>query len=262
MNLSTALATFLLLAGDVHAFSVVTRPSTLSSISSALHASDEPSKKKVLRAEDVIAGGKAKGDDAEEAPKLFTPDIYDDFQSALVKLERRVKDGSGTLSAVEVKELVDETDRIVAEMNAFLEDPASAGLNWSGAGGGAPIAITPEVVAPTPVDIPENDDGNDEPAYDPESGGGFGLAAGTRNTYAIEGMDSMSPEEYRAKLQETISGRQAQRRSANLEGPRDLIGNRSSSGYLDALSRGQSGAGGGGGAMYKGEEKKEEKGPR
>lgn len=36
----------------------------------------------------------------------------------------------------------------------------------------------------------------------------FGLAKGTTNTYAIPGMDEMTPEEYRKKLQETISGRQ------------------------------------------------------
>lgn len=36
----------------------------------------------------------------------------------------------------------------------------------------------------------------------------FGVARGTTNTYAIPGMEEMSPEEYRAKLQETVSAHQ------------------------------------------------------
>ena len=35
-----------------------------------------------------------------------------------------------------------------------------------------------------------------------------GLAKGTTNTYIIPGMDEMSAEEYRDKLQETVSARQ------------------------------------------------------
>mmetsp|Transcript_17020 Transcript_17020/g.22045 ORF Transcript_17020/g.22045 Transcript_17020/m.22045 type:complete len:118 (+) Transcript_17020:1-354(+) len=65
----------------------------------------------------------------------------------------------------------------------------------------------------------------------------YGLAAGTTNTYIIDGMEEMSPEEYRAKLQETISARQAQRRKSSLSRNSGIIGNKSSSGYLDGLSR-------------------------
>ena len=68
-------------------------------------------------------------------------------------------------------------------------------------------------------------------------GGGYGLAAGTTNTYAIPGMDEMSPQEYRDKLQETVSARQAERRKQSLSANDGLIGNRSSSGYLDGLKR-------------------------
>ena len=50
---------------------------------------------------------------------------------------------------------------------------------------------------------PSNDD--EVPSEDSVQ---FGLAKGTTNTYAIPGMDEMTPEEYRTKLQETISGRQ------------------------------------------------------
>jgi len=37
---------------------------------------------------------------------------------------------------------------------------------------------------------------------------GYGLASGTRNTYAIPGMEEMSAEEYRDELQRSISARQ------------------------------------------------------
>ena len=66
-------------------------------------------------------------------------------------------------------------------------------------------------------------------------GGGYGLAAGTTNTYAIPGMDEMSPQEYRDKLQETVSARQAERRKQAIASGN--IGNRSSTGYLDGLKK-------------------------
>lgn len=66
---------------------------------------------------------------------------------------------------------------------------------------------------------------------------GYGLAAGTTNTYVIPGMEEMGAEEYRDKLQETISARQAQRRKQAIES--GVIGNRSSSGYLDKLNSGR-----------------------
>ncbi len=62
--------------------------------------------------------------------------------------------------------------------------------------------------------------------------GGLGLAKGTKNTYVIDGMDEMSPEEYRKALQESISGRQAQRRNGNR-----TVGNLSSNNYLDFLNK-------------------------
>jgi len=37
---------------------------------------------------------------------------------------------------------------------------------------------------------------------------GYGLASGTRNTYAIPGMEEMSAEDYRDELQRSISARQ------------------------------------------------------
>ena len=85
--------------------------------------------KKVLTAADVIGKANAQGslpgkDSAnEDAPKLFTKEIYDDFQSALLKLEKRVKEGPGSLSAEEIDIFKGETDRIVEEMKQYLNNP-------------------------------------------------------------------------------------------------------------------------------------------
>lgn len=84
-------------------------------------SSSTPPPPKVLKASDVLAKSKSLGtipgaDPEEEVPKLFSKEIYNDFQSALLKLEKRVKDGKGSLSGMEVGEFEVETKRIVEEM--------------------------------------------------------------------------------------------------------------------------------------------------
>ena len=60
--------------------------------------------------------------DEDDEPRLFQRKIYDDFQSALLILEKRLADGSITLE--EYGRFDAETGRIVREMNEFLADPA------------------------------------------------------------------------------------------------------------------------------------------
>lgn len=85
--------------------------------------------KKVLTAADVIGKANAQGSlpgkdgEKEEIPKIFTKEIYDDFQSALLKLEKRVKEGPGALSSEEIDAFQGETDRIVEEMKLYLNNP-------------------------------------------------------------------------------------------------------------------------------------------
>eukprot|EP00579_Thalassiosira_antarctica_P014804 CAMPEP_0201949034 /NCGR_PEP_ID=MMETSP0903-20130614/55767_1 /ASSEMBLY_ACC=CAM_ASM_000552 /TAXON_ID=420261 /ORGANISM="Thalassiosira antarctica, Strain CCMP982" /LENGTH=449 /DNA_ID=CAMNT_0048492231 /DNA_START=27 /DNA_END=1378 /DNA_ORIENTATION=- len=299
MKVSTALGPLLLLASSqvAEAFAPTssqrinnvksTRNVRLLATGSQLHMSSPsddnggaPIKKKVLTAADVMAKAAGAGDpnNAEDAPELFPPETYDDFQSTLLLLEKRARDGPGSLTTAEVSQFERETDRIVKEMKEFIMDPKGVGqrirLGYEGARPSTPapavaaaVAQSSEVVmdaavvkgpnyasaaasaaaakaSPTtpPTFIPfDGESDTDEPS---DESMGFGLARGTTNTYAIDGMDEMSPLEYQAKLQETISARQAQRREDMLNADLDAIGNRSSSGYLDGLS-------GGGGAMYK-----------
>ena len=85
--------------------------------------------KKVLTAADVIGKANAQGTlpgkdgEKEEYPKIFSEAIYDDFQLALLKLEKRVKEGAESLSAQEIDAFQGETDRIVAEMRLSLKNP-------------------------------------------------------------------------------------------------------------------------------------------
>jgi uncharacterized coiled-coil protein SlyX len=74
---------------------------------------------------------------------------------------------------------------------------------------------------------------NDEEGEAYNGRGGLGLAKGTANTYLIDGMEEMSPEEYRKALQESISGRQAQRRNNG----HVTVGNLASNNYLDFLNK-------------------------
>ena len=58
-----------------------------------------------------------------------------------------------------------------------------------------------EVAPPVIITVPEEE----EPSEDVIN---FGLSRGTTNTFIIPGMEEMSPEEYREKLQETVSAHQ------------------------------------------------------
>eukprot|EP00956_Cyclotella_meneghiniana_P013101 scaffold18788_cov66-Cyclotella_meneghiniana.AAC.1 len=201
----------------------------------------------------------------EEIPKLFTKDIYNDFQSALLKLEKRVSQGRGALTSGEVHEFELETGRIVEEMKdpEGMKSKIATGYASTGQGqvGSNPTASTTPTIQPAtspplqanisrpptsevatkqqaPASRPQITDLSEDegPSWDGE--GGFGLARGTTNTYVIPGMDEMTPEEYREKLQASVSARQAKRREEAMKS--GIIGNRSSNGYLDTLSRGGS----------------------
>ena len=158
-------------------------------------------------------------------PKLFEDDLLDDMQQCLLKLERRVKNGPGALSLLEVEEFEFATRRILDEMklnehNRPKPAPAFPDVQVED----TPPAAAPAVQANKQVMDISNDEG---PMY--EGKGGMGLAKGTANTYIIDGMDEMSPEEYQKALQKSISDRQAKRVA---EG---TYGNRNSNDYLSML---------------------------
>jgi hypothetical protein len=286
------------------------------------------------RAKSKIENAKMDGGlNDQPAPKLFLPEVYDDFQNALLLLERRVTSGKGCLSVEDLDIFEKATSNIVNEMKEYLADPVGCGNRIAKAydsvdpvassssslvdASSVPVAspatavasaatttiAIPSPAAPAPAPAPWMMVGPPPPRRGEPGGGkyarpaaaasssvvapsrappsptvhlsapprtapvpsvvdskygdeddadnvGFGLARGTTNTYVIPDMESMSPEEYREKLQETISARQAERRRLAMENS-NIIGNRSSSGYLDGLNGGGDGTNGGGGSMYR-----------
>lgn len=93
--------------------------------------------------------------------------------------------------------------------------------------------LHPGQTAMKSTDKKVTDTSNDE-APDYDGSGGMGLARGTANTYAIPGMDEMTPEEYRKALQKSVSDRQTRRHSSR----GGVVGNRAAHEYLDNLGWG------------------------
>eukprot|EP00577_Skeletonema_sp_RCC1716_P020885 CAMPEP_0113389266 /NCGR_PEP_ID=MMETSP0013_2-20120614/9530_1 /TAXON_ID=2843 ORGANISM="Skeletonema costatum, Strain 1716" /NCGR_SAMPLE_ID=MMETSP0013_2 /ASSEMBLY_ACC=CAM_ASM_000158 /LENGTH=303 /DNA_ID=CAMNT_0000272321 /DNA_START=21 /DNA_END=935 /DNA_ORIENTATION=- /assembly_acc=CAM_ASM_000158 len=299
MKLSDALASLLLITASGGAGAFAPHPKTSSSwnraTSTRIMMSSPPAEggsripsKKVLTAADVIGKANAQGSlpgkdgaTTEEYPKIFMEEVYDDFQAALLKLEKRVKEGPGSLTAEEIDAFQGETDRIVDEMKLYLNNPEERKKEIASSYGTAassveikaatveapklkasapapatnpppapaatqpvapvasnPAPVTPAPATPAPATTESGygitDTSEDEgPAFD---GKGYGLAKGTANTYIIPGMEEMSAQEYRDKLQETISARQAKRREESLKSREGKIGNANSQSYLDGLS--------------------------
>lgn len=229
MRLSLAL--FVLSASSIAAFSSVfgvVRKSTVLSASSSSAA-----------AATIAKARKAAGLPVEEeAPPLFSDNLLEDMRTALLLLEKRVKDGPGAMTHLEVDEFQTATDRIYANMKeqaATLASRPKPGERvvelTANPPPGAELAYDDEVpemvVSPKVTQV--LDTSNDEgPAYTGK--GGMGLAQGTTNTYVIPGMDEMSPEEYQKALQDSISERQRNRHK------KGIYGNRATWDYLNHLN--------------------------
>jgi hypothetical protein len=172
----------------------------------------------------------------ESAPLLFDENLLDDIQQALLTLEKRVKEGPGSLSLSEVKDLDGRFHRITEDMklneHKKPERPPQTG---------APSIRVPAVAVPPPpaqmqtaVAAPSSsvggalDTSEEGPAYDGR--GGMGQPLGTSSTYVLPGMEEMSPEEYRKALQESVSERQRKRRETG------VTGNRATWDYLNGLT--------------------------
>mmetsp|Transcript_26610 Transcript_26610/g.31392 ORF Transcript_26610/g.31392 Transcript_26610/m.31392 type:complete len:119 (-) Transcript_26610:44-400(-) len=99
-------------------------------------------------------------------------------------------------------------------------------------------AFAPNALASFPMSVrmssPEQPDEAVDFTRSEEGGeyveGGMGLAKDTANTYIIKGMEDMTPEEYRAELQKSVSARQSQRKEGG------ITGNQASNDYLGNLS--------------------------
>jgi len=93
-------------------------------------------KKKVLTAADVISKSKSTNQSSDdpaapnkgtEQPKIFLPQIYTTFQSTLLLLEKRISNGSNSLSKEEVHQFENEINDLIEEMNDYNLDPKGEG---------------------------------------------------------------------------------------------------------------------------------------
>ena len=199
-----------------------------------------------VTAQDIIQQARSKsGLPEQESPQIFDQDILDDMQSALLRMERRIQEGPLTFS--EVDSLEGELQRIVTDMKVNAHRKLSKPSKKVGE---AAQASAPRLDPPSPVmtadsptysqattspafDTPSvsNENSNDEegPAFDGK--GGMGQPRGTVNTYAIPGMDEMTPEEYQKALEQAVIERARQRRYSG-----QPSGNRATWDYLNHLS--------------------------
>ena len=198
-------------------------------------SSGSPTRSKPMSAEQIKAQMGIQED--EPPPKLFSESLYEDIQQTLLLLEKRIAQGPGSLSLLEVEAISAQTHRIAEEMRNF-EDQRVNGLGMAHVGVEMPVAPSPGPVGIVPgaeiVQSTERTDISEDegPAYDGK--GGFGLSKGTRNTYVIPGMDEMSPEEYQKALQQSVIDQQSARKRNG------TTGNRATWDYLNNLT-GQSG---------------------
>ena len=154
------------------------------------------------------------GNQETEPLKIFDESIYSDIASAYEKLDKRFKEGPGCLTASELHHLEAELTRIAEEMKQNQHKrPGRPSMQTS--------------------DSNSNDSSEAAPEHERKGGfdGRYGVPQGTTNTYVIDGMDEMTPEEYQVAIQEAVSARQRQRRQSG------TVGNQTSQNYLDRLGK-------------------------
>jgi len=172
---------------------------------------------------------------------MFEESLVEDMTRCVKLLGKRVDNGPGSLSVLEIEEMNIGMQRIMKEMEEYASGstttPGVCPVKSSNV-----IDVQPEapeeVAAPLEMPFPTSVTPEPEPETPEEAdvgygaaGVGFGLANDTTNTYVIPGMDEMTPEEYRTALQESVSARQSGRKDALGSN----IGNRQSQNYLDNL---------------------------
>lgn len=131
-------------------------------------------KKKKLTSADIINRARAKVGlpvDEPEEP-LFDDDLLDDMQAVLLNLEKRVKDGPGSLDAEDVTSFESKMERIVKDMKEKLaagdlrdrKDPTAIPVKATTVPAPSTTSSTPKFKAPEPATIKPTH--NPAPLYD------------------------------------------------------------------------------------------------
>jgi hypothetical protein len=176
--------------------------------------------------------------EAEQPPMLFDEDMIAEMNAVYMTLEKRIQNGPGGLSGLEIDQLEARMKNIIVEMKQNeLQRPTKPTPGSEPKSVGAEENENPETLQPiaisqlststiTPVVMDTSQD--EGPQYD--GSGGLGQPRGTVNTYTIEGMEDMTSEEYITALENRIKSTQYQRRMTG------QAGNRSAWNYLSSLT--------------------------
>lgn len=207
------------------------------------------------------AAGVATEDENEEGPpELFSEKVYEDIQTTLVMLDKVIKKNG--LTPEQYREFAAATDSVLDDLRgresgatAEAATPAPVAFVPPPTSSAVPAPPPPSSVAPPPpppplppppaasaaaaegkkvVSINEKFAKDLETDHEEFQSSGYGMASGTRNTYEIEGMHSMSPEDYRKALQNKVLADQEERRIQRA----GVVGNRAAMSYLDDLNQG------------------------
>ena len=220
----------------VNGFSVPassTSPRSFCRLSADASSDAGPTRTKPMSPEEIKAR-MGLPDEDEEPPKLFSESLYEDMRQTLLTLEKRVKEGPGSLSMLDAEEMSAQTQRILSEMREFEAGRVSGlGNAQPPAGIAAAAAAAPKQPTATEMEVMKSKEAietseDEGPVYDGK--GGMGMAKGTRNTYILPGMDEMTPEEYQAALNQSILSRQKERQASG------GYGNRATWDYLNNLT--------------------------
>lgn len=205
-------------------------------------SSGTASKRKIpLSPKELLAAQREKSGlpDPDEYPKLYSDELLEDMRDVLRLLERRVQGGLGSLSSAEAEDFATKSNSIIVEMKQKENERLADASSPSSESPPAATVLAATASASAVVEKPEAETSDpEEEMYDPEvegpgydpSGGQGSISKGTRNTYIIPGMESMSSDEYRLALQQSLIDRQSQRKATG------TYGNRNTWDYLNNLS--------------------------
>ena len=165
---------------------------------------------------------------------------------SLTLLDKRLK--KGVLTPEEFEQFLGATDSVLNDLRERSSGPSAA------PGAVLPLPPPPPPATPLPpvavthhnqaleesseVSINEKfkwDLATDDDAFATPAIEGYGMATGTKSTYEIKGMHSMTPEDYRKALQDKVIKDQQDRRIKRA----GVVGNRAAMSYLDELNQGQ-----------------------
>lgn len=224
-----------------------------------LSAKNKLSAAQIIARARKAAGVAVEGENENGPPELFTDEVYDNIQMSLTLLDKRLK--KGVLTPEEFEQFLGATDSVLNDLRERSSGPSAAQVASpapisppSPPGAVLPLPPPPPPATPLPpvavthhnqaleesseVSINEKfkwDLATDDDAFATPAIEGYGMATGTKSTYEIKGMHSMTPEDYRKALQDKVIKDQQDRRIKRA----GVVGNRAAMSYLDELNQGQ-----------------------